>query len=101
MYFSNTETPRNLLISSKSKSKKEYLEKHFDIQLQYAEKYSPSSEEESAELPDRQEIATMLENLPEEMFFRLDKAIRTSDVAGAEKSIEEIGGINPRLGRFL
>jgi hypothetical protein len=35
------------------------------------------------------------------MFFRLDKAIRTSDVAGAENSIEEIGGINPRLGRFL
>jgi hypothetical protein len=41
------------------------LEKHFGIQFQYAEKYSPSSEEESAQLPDRQEIAAMLENLPE------------------------------------
>jgi CheY-like chemotaxis protein len=77
------------------------LEKHLGVQFQYVERYAPSSGETSAESPDRQEIAAMLENLPEEMLSRLDKAIRTSDVAGTEKSIEQIGGIDPRLGRFL
>jgi hypothetical protein len=77
------------------------LEKHLGVHFEYAERYAPSFEEESAASPDHQEIAAMLENLPEEMLSRLDKAIRTSDVSGTEKSIEDISGINPRLGRFL
>lgn len=35
------------------------------------------------------------------MLSRFDEAIRLSDVANIEKGIEAIGGINPRLGRFL
>ncbi len=77
------------------------LEKHLGIQFQYAEKYTPSPEEASVESFDRQEIATMLGALPEDVLTRFDEAIRLSNQAGIKKGIEEISGINLRLGRFL
>jgi CheY-like chemotaxis protein len=77
------------------------LEKHLGIQFQYAERYAPSSEEESAESPDRQEFTAMLDALPEETLARFDEAVRLGDVNGIEKGVAEIGGTHPRLGRFL
>jgi CheY-like chemotaxis protein len=77
------------------------LEKHLGVQFQYTEEESPSPEDEQADAPGRQEVAAMLDTLTEGMLSRFDEAIRLSDVNGIEKGIEEIGGFNPRLGRFL
>ncbi len=77
------------------------LEKHLGVRFQYAEDKSPSPEDEEADSPERQEIVTMLDALPDKMLSRFDAAIRLSDVAGIEKGLNEIGGVNPRLGRFL
>jgi CheY-like chemotaxis protein/nitrogen-specific signal transduction histidine kinase len=77
------------------------LEKHLGVRFQYAEIESPPPGDEGACFPDRREIAAMLDALPNEMLSRFDEAIRLSDVDGIEKGIEEIDGINPRLGRFL
>ncbi len=77
------------------------LEKHLGVEFQYAESEPPSCEEVIPGTLDRQEIVSMLENLPEELLSRFDEAVRLSDVDGIEKSIVEIKGIEPSLAYFL
>gem|GEM_PF-6211798 len=77
------------------------LEKHLGVRFQYAEGGHHSSDAPCSDKLERNEVAAMLEALPEEMLSRFDYAVRQSDVAGIEQGIAEICGVNQRLGLFL